>query len=50
MRKTLVPALRHTLGPIGMVVKYGAIGLAAVLGKNVLRRKIPKMARSRAAG
>jgi hypothetical protein len=33
MRKTLLPALTSSLGPIGTVLKYGMIGVGAMLGR-----------------
>jgi hypothetical protein len=35
MQRALVPSLRNSLGPVGMILKYGAIGLAAALGRRV---------------
>jgi hypothetical protein len=37
MRRTLMPALKRSLGPVGMAVTYGAIGLAAILGRRMRR-------------
>ena len=36
MRRQLLPALTHSLGPVGTIAKYGAIGLGAMLGRRAL--------------